>query len=103
MKQFLGNDKQQIVTDSNPNLCKYSILRRPEERLDVQVLLDPLEEQLNLPALPIEFSNSECFNDEVVCQKPVHIVRGKVFVDDHAHHLRIVLGNEQLERSVNWA
>ena len=103
MKQFLGNDKQQIVTDSNPNLCKYSILRRPEERLDVQVLLDPLEEQLNLPALPIKLCYSERINDEIVRQESVHVVRGKVFVDDHAHHLRIVLGNEQLERSVNWA
>ena len=94
MKQLLGNDQQQVVADGNPYLCKDRVLCRPEERLDVQVLLDPLEEQLNLPALPIELCDCECINDEVVRQESVHIVRGKVFIYDHAHHLRIVLGDK---------
>lgn len=94
MKHLLGNDQQQIVTDSNPYLCKDRILRRSKERLDMQVLLDPLEEQLNLPALPIKFCYSVRINDEVVRQESVHIVRGKVFIYDHAHRLRIVLGDK---------
>ena len=92
MKQLLGNDKQQVVANSNPYLCKDCILRRSEERLDVQVLLDPLEEQLNLPVLPIKLCYSERINDDIFRQESVHVVRGIVFVDDHAHHLRIVLG-----------
>ena len=66
MKQLLVNDKQQVVANGNPYLCKDCILRRSEERLDVQVLLDPLEEQLNLPALPIKLCYSERINDEIV-------------------------------------
>ena len=44
MIHLLGNDKQQVVTDGNTYLCKDSILCRSEERLDVQVLFNPLEE-----------------------------------------------------------
>ena len=94
MKQLLGNDQQQIVTDGNPYLRKDCILRRSEERLDMQVLLDPLEEQLYLPTLPIEFCNCECVNGEVVCQESIHVVRGIVFIDNHTYHLWIVLGDE---------
>ena len=94
MKHLLGNDQLQVVTDSNPYLCKDRILRRSEERLDMQVLLNPLEERLNLPALPIKFCYSKRINNEVVGQKSVHIVRGKVFIYNHAHHLWIVLGDK---------
>lgn len=44
MIHLLGNNKQQVVTDGNPYLCKDRILCRSEERLDVQVLFNPLEE-----------------------------------------------------------
>ena len=43
MIHLLGNGKQQIVTHGNPNLCEDSILCRSEERLDMEVLLDPFE------------------------------------------------------------
>ena len=44
MEHLLCDDKQQVVTDGNPYLCKDRILRRSEERLDTQMLLNPLEE-----------------------------------------------------------
>ena len=38
------NNKQQVITDGNPDLCEDCILGRSVECLDVQVLLDPFEE-----------------------------------------------------------
>ncbi len=42
--------EQQIVAHRHPNLSHDSILAGPEERFDLQVLLDPFEKQLNLPS-----------------------------------------------------
>ena len=89
-----GNDKQQVVTDGNPYLCKDRIPCRSEERLDTQMLLDPLEEQLYLPTLTIQLRNRKRINEEIVRKESVHVVRRKVLIDNHPHHLRIVLGNE---------
>ena len=44
MKHLPGNDTQQVVTDGNPYLCKDRIPCCSEERFDMQMLLDPLEE-----------------------------------------------------------
>ena len=41
--------EQQIIAHRHPYLSHHSILAGPEEGFDLQVLLDPLEEQLNLP------------------------------------------------------
>ncbi len=55
---LLGNNKQKVATDSYPYLRVDSVLGRSIEGLDVQVLLDPFEEQLNLPPLSVKFGNS---------------------------------------------
>ena len=44
MEHLLSDDKQQVVTDGNPYLYEDRIPCRSKERLDVQVLLNPLEE-----------------------------------------------------------
>ena len=44
MIHFLCNGKQQIVADGNPNLRENRILARTIERLDMQPLLYPFEE-----------------------------------------------------------
>ena len=59
MIHFLCNGKQQIVADGNPNLRENRILARTIERLDMQPLLYPFEEQLNLPAFPLENSDNQ--------------------------------------------
>ena len=74
MIHLLGNGKQQIVTHGNPNLCEDSILCRSEERLDMEVLLDPFEEQLNLPALAVKFRYCYRLKSEIISQESVYIV-----------------------------
>ena len=42
--------EQQIDANGNPDLGHDSVFRGAEEGLDLQVLLDPFEEQFDLPA-----------------------------------------------------
>jgi hypothetical protein len=50
----------------NPNLDLYCILTGTVERLDAQMLLDPFEEQLDLPATLVDLSDHKCRKGEVV-------------------------------------
>jgi len=45
------------------------ILRGVEERFDTQVLFDPFEEQLDLPAIRIQLGNRLGWQGEVVGEK----------------------------------
>ena len=66
---FLGNGDQHVSADRNPYLRLDRVLGGSVKRLDPQVLLDPLEEQLDLPALAIQVRNQLGFEREVVGQK----------------------------------
>ncbi len=45
---------QQEVHERGPYPRRHCVLACPEEGLDPEVLLDPLEEQLNPPSLPVD-------------------------------------------------
>ena len=77
---FLCYNKQQVVTNGYPYLCIDSILGCAVECLDVQMLLNPFEEYLNLPSLPIQFSNRKCFNGKVIGEKAVDFTIPKIFI-----------------------
>ena len=95
MIHLLGNGKQQVVTHGNPDLCEDCVLCCPKERLDVEMLLDPFEEQLNLPALTVKFRYCYCLKSEIISQESVYIVGVEVLVDYHPHHVWIVLGHNR--------
>ena len=63
---FLCGNKQQVVTNGYSYLRVDSIAGCIVKDLDMQVLFDPLEKDLNLPSIPIEFCNSNCINQEVI-------------------------------------
>ena len=69
MQAFLDNRDQHVSADRNPNLRLDRILGGPVKRLDPQMLLDPLEEQLDLPALAVQVCDQLGFEGEVVGQK----------------------------------
>jgi hypothetical protein len=50
MKPFFENSHQDVHGDGDPDLGFDGVLGGPEESLDSQVLLDPFEKQLDLPA-----------------------------------------------------
>src|SRR3989304_646759 len=45
---------QDVDRDGDPHLRLHGVLRGPEERLDPKMLLDPPEEELDLPALLVQ-------------------------------------------------
>jgi len=58
--QLLLHDRDQDVdANGNPNLCLNGVHRVSVERFDAQILLDPLEEQLHLPAVLVEPGDAE--------------------------------------------
>ena len=69
LEPFLQNSDQHVSADRDPDLRLHGVLAGAEKRLDAQVLLDPLEEQLDLPALPIQLRDESGRQCEVVGQK----------------------------------
>ena len=50
MHLFFDNGHQHVNSDCNPDLGLDGILGGPIKRFDTEVLLDPFEEDLDLPA-----------------------------------------------------
>jgi hypothetical protein len=69
IQAFLGNSDQHVGADRDPYLRLDSVLTGTKEGLDPQMLLDPLEEQLDLPSLSIQVGNHGGFEREIVGQK----------------------------------
>ena len=62
------DDANETICDNgNMYLETYCILRFSPKGLDAEMLLDPFEEQLNLPSVFIKERNVFCFKVEVVC------------------------------------
>jgi hypothetical protein len=95
VQSFLRNRDQHVSAHRNPNLRLHRVLAGAVEDLDSQVLLDPLEEQLHLPALGVQRCDQLRFENKVVGQKSNPFAR-LVFDHHTAQHRRIVLaGVEQ--------
>ena len=77
---LLRNDKQQVVTNGYPYLRVNSIAGCAVKGLDMQVLLDPLEEDLNLPSFSIQLCNGDCVNREVVREEAIDLSVSKVLI-----------------------
>ena len=69
MKPLFQDSHKQVDAKSHPDLDLDGIGRRAEEGLDPQVLLDPLEEQLDLPAQLEDVRHGLCRDREDVGQK----------------------------------
>jgi hypothetical protein len=69
-RQALLDDRgEDVDRDGDPDLSLNGVLRSPIERLDPKVLLDPSEEQFDLPAEFIKQSDGQCGQSEVVRQE----------------------------------
>ena len=110
---FFEYCNQHVSADCDPDLRLDCVLAGAEKGLDSQVLLDPLEEQLDLPSLSIESGDHLGFERKVVGQKgqAFAIV---VFRNNSTNHLRIVFGgvvnsehagliaNDLSVRTIDW-
>ena len=89
-KTFFGNRDQHVSADCDPDLRLDRVLGSTKKCLDPQVLLDPFEEQFDLPALPIQLCNQIGFESKVVDQK--HNAFAGLVLDHHAaQRERIIL------------
>ena len=61
MHLFFDNGYQHVNCNCNPNLGLDGILGGPIKRFDTKVLLDPFEEQFDLPATSKQFGDSQCW------------------------------------------
>lgn len=90
---LLGNDKQKVVTDGYPYLREDCILARSVEGFDMQMLLDPLEKDLNLPPFAVEFGNGNRLQSEVVGQEAIDSTVSKVLIDNKPEIVGILPGS----------
>lgn len=88
---LLRDDKQQVVTNGYPYLRVDSIAGCAVKGLDMQMLLDPLEEDLYLPSFSIQLCNSDCVNREVVSEEPIDLSVSKVLIHNKSEIVRILL------------
>src|SRR6267143_1164351 len=83
--QFLFHyGHEHINRDGDPDLGPQSILGSAVEILDAQVLLDPFEEQLDLPTAAIKLGDSQGWQAEVVGQKDESLIGLRVEITNTA-------------------
>ena len=87
---FLSYGDQQVGGYGNPYLRLDGVLAGAKEHLDAQVLLDPFEEPLHLPALTAKIGDQHGLAAEVVGEK--HQPLACVVLDHHpAHRCGVIL------------
>ena len=90
--EVVFNDSDEaICDDGNMYLYAYCILRSTPEGLDAEVLLDPFEEQFNLPAILVQQGNVLGGKVEVVrvvCEGPMQL---RSVINDAPERERVIL------------
>src|SRR4051812_43660806 len=84
----LGEADQQVRDQCGDDLQGDGIAAGAEEALQAQVLLDPLEEQLDLPAAFVERGDARRRGLEVVGEQGDHAAAADLDLD-HPHRLRV--------------
>ena len=59
------------MDQGNPDLRHHSLFACSEKTFDLQILLDPLKKEFDLPALFIDSGNARCRKFEVICNEVV--------------------------------
>src|SRR5205823_2427053 len=97
--KFLLDDRHQHVgADGDPDLRPHGVLRDAIEALDAQMLLDPLEEQLDLPSAPVQGANDQRRQRKLVAQEHQVLAAFGVAIADAAQVAGVVLdGIEAIE------
>ena len=92
MKTLFNECHQDIHTDGGPDLGFDGILGGTVEGFDTQVLFNPFEEQLDLPAIAVEFGDGVCGQGKVVGEEIERLVCLWVAVFDASQWLWVVGG-----------
>ena len=93
MQTFLCDSDQNVGGYGDPDLRLDRVLAGAKEHLDAQMLLVPFEEQLHLPALPVQVCYQLRLQGKVVGQK--HHALARVVLDHHpAQCCRVILARK---------
>lgn len=88
---MLNDGNEAVGDDGNMNLNTYRILGLSPKSLNLEMLLDPLEEQLHLPSISIKKGNVLCFEVEVVRIVDKTSMQFRSIVDNPSDGSRILL------------
>ena len=86
---FADDVDQHVNRDRDPDLRLHGVFADAVEGLDAQVLLDPLEEPLHLPALFVDLGDGECGKREVVREEDKPLAGFSIYVTDLAQRVWI--------------
>ena len=75
---LIENGDHEIRADCDPYLRLHGVFAQPEERLHAKVLLDPFEEELDLPASLVNFRDYQGIDLEVVGDEDQELSRFRV-------------------------
>ena len=70
MKLLFDNGNQHVSGEGASDLRIHRIFADVDETLDAQILLDPLEEQFDLPAALVKRGNRQCGQSGIVVKIP---------------------------------
>lgn len=91
LEVVLNDSDETVCDDGNMNLNTHRIIALSPERFDPEVLLDPFEEQLDLPPILVKESNVLGSKIEVVRIVSERAVQVRGIVDDTPNLARILL------------
>lgn len=87
----LNDSDETVGDDCDMNLNTYRIVTLSPERFDLEVLLDPLEEQFDLPPVFIKESDVLGYKIEVVCVVSERAMQVMSIIDDTPNLARVLL------------
>ena len=91
MQTFFQEGDEQINGDGTPDLGAHGVGAGAIKGFDAQMLLEPFEEQFDLPASTIQLSDGQRWHGEVVGQKDQGLARGGIAIADAAERVGIIV------------
>lgn len=91
METFFQNGDEQIDGNGRPDLGAHRVWRRAVKGFDAQMLLDPFEEEFDLPATAIELGDGQRRHGEVIGQEDQRPARFRIAIADAAQRDGIIV------------
>ena len=97
--QFLFDDGDQYINcDGDPDLRLYGVFGKPVKLFDTQVLLDPFEEQFDLPAAFVKLRDCCCRELKIVGKEHQTNVFFGIVVTDAAKFFRVIFAGVKVDQ-----
>ena len=98
METLFQNSHEQINGDGTPDLGAHGVGTGAVKGFDSEMLLDPFEEQLDLPAALIQLRDGQRGCSEVVGQKDQSLARFEITITDASQRCGIIVLGQHARR-----